>query len=409
MSDTWIILVHDLAPEQATWSQFDASGALLLAPKTGLLKEAAQGVKEDPVILVLPAAEVTHHFAQVPTQNKRQALAALPFSIEDKLAQDVTKCHVVVGTPLTDGRYPLAVVSKSSLTTWLQNFEDEGCLVRAIYSELQALPRENGIWTVAFRDKQVLLSLNANEGYVFDASWWVQGVQAVLAAQTNGKVPCLVYGATESLKTELAQEFPELDIKFRAQTVSWLEFIAPAVLRGEGINLAQQAFKPRKGFKGRVKIWKPAIIALAAALAFVVLHDLFLFNRAASLAENFSQEAEALYRKTFPQDSRIVNIKAQTESHIAKFRETNQEGQLFLLLGTLGEVMSLEESALLLSLGYNRLRTGLSVEVETQDYQAFERLRKALTKEAVVKVTTANITETNRVRGAFTLSLRNPI
>lgn len=406
MSGTWIILIHDLAPDQATWSQFDAGGALLFAPKTGSLLEAAQSVKEDPVTLVLPAAQVTHHTVQVPVQNKRQALAALPYSIEDKLAQDITQCHVAAGAPLDEGRYPLAVVSSNVLAKWLQPFEDEGCLVHRIISEHQVLPRQAGVWTLAFNDGHCHFVLNANEAYVFDRSWWQQGVREILDAHSGEPPVSLVYGATDALKTDLTESFPELETKFRTHTGSWLELIAPAALAADGINLAQQAFKPHKGFKGHLKIWKPALSVVAGVLAFVIGHDLLLFNQVTSKIDGFTQQSEALYRDLFPQDKRIVNLKAQTENNIRQLKESHQEGQLFLLFGTLGEAIAAEASSVLLSVAYNRLRTGLSVEVETSDYQAFERLRKSLTKKAVVKVRTANVTDGNRVRGAFTLSLR---
>ena len=55
--------------------------------------------------LVLPVEAVTVCLVQLPTTKARWLQKALPFAVEELLAEDVEQCHLSVGGQLADGRH----------------------------------------------------------------------------------------------------------------------------------------------------------------------------------------------------------------------------------------------------------------------------------------------------------------
>ncbi|HVL00255.1 MAG TPA: type II secretion system protein GspL [Dongiaceae bacterium] len=79
--------------------------------------------------------------------------------------------------------------------------------------------------------------------------------------------------------------------------------------------------------------WKP----LAAMVAlFLILHTAFLYTQSWKLNSEFKRlesEAVTLYKRLFPSDRRVVNVKKQMEQHIQDFQK-GQSGDSFLVLLT---------------------------------------------------------------------------
>lgn len=55
--------------------------------------------------LVLPMEVVSACAVQLPTQKARWLRQALPYAVEDLLAEDVEQLHLALGEPLADGRH----------------------------------------------------------------------------------------------------------------------------------------------------------------------------------------------------------------------------------------------------------------------------------------------------------------
>src|SRR3990167_7452135 len=69
--------------------------------------------------LVLPVEAVTVCAVNLPTRKARWLRQALPFAVEELLAEDVELMHLALGEPLADGRYRVIAVRRSWLAAWL--------------------------------------------------------------------------------------------------------------------------------------------------------------------------------------------------------------------------------------------------------------------------------------------------
>ena len=72
----------------------------------------AVAAKDESWTLVLPVEAVTACAVQLPTQKARWLRQALPFAVEELLAEDVEQFHLALGEPLADGRHRVFAVRR---------------------------------------------------------------------------------------------------------------------------------------------------------------------------------------------------------------------------------------------------------------------------------------------------------
>jgi len=85
----------------------------------GTFAEAASAAERRRVVMVVAGTEVLMEEAQVPSTNLARALKAVPYSLEEQLAQDVESSHFAFGSRLSNGNIPVVVMARDGLE-WIQ-------------------------------------------------------------------------------------------------------------------------------------------------------------------------------------------------------------------------------------------------------------------------------------------------
>ena len=121
---------------QVHWQEASGEGRSLP------LAECAALLQGRPVALVLPMEAASAFVVGLPTQKARLMHQALPYAVEEMLAEDVELFHLALGAQLADGRYPVLVLRRAQLAAWLEELEDFGVKVAAIHLDADLLPRD---------------------------------------------------------------------------------------------------------------------------------------------------------------------------------------------------------------------------------------------------------------------------
>ncbi|EXF42865.1 general secretion pathway protein L [Pseudomonas sp. BAY1663] len=145
--------------------------------------------------------------------------------------------------------------------------------------------------------------------------------------------------------------------------------------RAAAVNLAQGDFAVAVGNTG-LGYWKP-LFAVAGLILLLQLGfnlgQAWYFQRQ---GDAYAEASLALYRELFPEDLRIVNLRAQFDDHLAQ-RSGGQAGLLRLLEHTAG---ALEDGIPVNvdQLDYNQDRGDLALQVRAMDFATLETLRRRL-------------------------------
>ncbi|MDH1261648.1 type II secretion system protein GspL [Pseudomonas sp. GD03944] len=304
--------------------------------------------------LVLPVEAVTACAVRLPTQKTRWLRQALPFAVEELLAEDVEQMHLALGEVMADGRHRVFAVRRAWLAGWIGLCP---LAPQCIAVDADLLPREG---------TQLLL---------LDGRWLLGGGDVARMAlsrdawetlQTVCPPPQVAYRSGDEPALEPADANPEI-----ADGHRWL------AQQPVTVNLAQAEFAAQQG-TGHWQRWRPVAGLLALWL---VLQWGFNLGQGWYLqrqADEYAASSAALYRELFPEDTKLVNLRAQLDQHLSAGVGEGQ-GRLLGLLGQVSQAMQVDGSQVQVQqLDYSSTRGDLALQVQASGFDELEQLRTRL-------------------------------
>jgi general secretion pathway protein L len=303
----------------------------------GSLTEIARRCGNRRVVVVVPGTDVTLHRVQVPARSPAEIRMAVPFALEEQLAGKIEGLHFAVGSKAADGTVPVAVMSHDTLRGYLQPLIDAGIQPQSVIPEQLALPWHEGECSVLIDAVHAVVRTGSCEGFSVDNELLAEMLrragqpdaqiqmwfdhdepQAVVAA----KAAASVYGSVAQ------RRLPPVSAALYAEALQ-----TPAnrieILQGEHRIQGE-------GGWGR---WRPALLVAAGALLLHVgwsLWDSYSLGRDARALQVRSEE---LFRSTFPEVKRVVDVGAQAEQQLRALVAGSATGDFPSLFAHAGSVL----------------------------------------------------------------------
>jgi len=389
MAEFLVIRLNDDRDTAAHWIAVDSNGTRISPPVTGPLEEAAKDVGGRAVIVLVPATTVLTTTVHMPVRSGSRILAALPFALEENLAEDVENLHFAAGTRRDDGRLPVAIVAHRQLQEWLAQLQEAGIEPARVIPENHGLARIPGTLSMLVDEDQILLNDGANEEFA------LQGVKPSDALVVAGAIKdstvsdghdetslaghLLVYcapGDEERFQADwnaLRSELASVDINLLPDGV--LPRLAVTVAAGRGVNLLQGRYAAKTEFSSLFRPWRFAAILL---LSLGVLGlggkavDYYRLNlEENALRDQFTQE----YRQLRPDDNREIVDPIATVNSVRRSFGGPTAAQVFLpSLQQLGLALQQNKSAAIEAISY---RAGvIDVRLTAPDVATLDNIQK---------------------------------
>jgi len=304
--------------------------------------------------LVLPVEAVTACAVRLPTQKTRWLRQALPYAVEELLAEDIEQLHLALGERLADGRHRVFAVRRSWLAGWLAL-----CPVapRAIAVDADLLPRQG---------TQLL----------YLGSRWLLGGEGVARMALNGESwpplaelcphPHIAYRSTQQAGLAPLDECLEL-----ADAYGWLAQQAPSN------DLAQGEFAPLEN-AGRWRGWRPLLGLLGLWLVLQWGFNLAQGWHLQRQADTYAQASVVLYQDLFPEDRKLVDLRAQLDQHLA-VGDSRGQGRLLGMLAQVTQAIEVEgEHVQVQQVDFSDIRGDLAMQIQARGFAELERLRERL-------------------------------
>ncbi|MBM4221637.1 MAG: hypothetical protein FJ170_06805 [Gammaproteobacteria bacterium] len=280
MSETLVVRLRSGNMELAEWVVVDDTGACTLAPAAGPVAGAVPLAPGRRTVCLLPATRVLRTRADVPIRNQNRLAQALPFALEDLLAEDIDDLHFASGTRHADGRIGVAVIRRTHMDGCLALLAEAGLIPQAIYADSDAVTDLAGTTTVLLEDAQVVLRDPGGDAIAAETD----GLEALLAlwlAQSrpvdeSGVSPprnLQVYDATtegwsNTLWEELQSQVQSLEV--RRLPDGAMARLAAGIAVTPGVNLLQGPYAKRSSFTSYWPRWRLAA-AVVGALGLTML------------------------------------------------------------------------------------------------------------------------------------------
>ncbi|HVF35619.1 MAG TPA: type II secretion system protein GspL, partial [Candidatus Saccharimonadia bacterium] len=282
------------------WLTEDERGRVVDGPHTMVpAPPAATLAGAEQIVVLVPATQALVAETRLATRAREQLARAIPFALEEQLAEPVEALHFAHVTT-ADGQV-VAYVRRELLRAWLADLRERGIEPDLVVPESLALPLVPGRVTVLIESTGAVVRLGPGRAFAVerdDLQAWlrhcdgprdVRGrlVADVLDMTTDGSTPLLALDVADAL------EGPVLPLLARGAHAA-----LPNLLGGE--------FALRHRGESTRRLWRIAAMLAGAALLLGIgyaVTERILLGRQASV---LSAEIERSYRAAFPGATRLT-------------------------------------------------------------------------------------------------------
>lgn len=414
------------------WAIFDVAGSLLKnGAKTSLdiidqtlMQNALDHVD---IIGLLPSHAVLCTQVSVPGNQSRYIQQALPFAVEDQIAQDIDEVHLVLGEKTKAGEYNVTSVSHRLFSEFFDALNDEELVgvLKAIHLDSQIVPIEN---------QSLKIILSATEALILQATGQAISVQfqnvipyldsLFLSSNTHDAeapmhadvfeievvIDKTVHEASQMLIAEI-QQYPHVNVTVNSVTQSAFEFVCAEYfkLKKSPINLCQGPYQLSSRSKGAWYRWRA--VAVIAGLGFLLQLGVFIGQGMylEKQVQIVSNEALSQYQEAVPG---VNNVSVDKLPRIIKgqLNQMKSQGKSQLgfldLLGEAGyqyNVSPNKSSLLFSSINYSTQRGELLLEMHAKSFEQLELLKKAIVDAGLTAKISSAVQEKDYFKGRISV------
>lgn len=173
-----------------------------------------------PATVLVPSEQVRLLAVELPLASRAKRLQALPFAVEDRIAEPVESVHLALGEEIAPHRYLVGVVRHEVMAAWVDVADAAGLGQAAMVPDALALPRPaEGEWTVDLARDRAVVRTGDGAGFaapatMLHAAWEAAGRPSALAY--GAPLPDeMMAGTAPSAPAALSQRLlaPSLDLR----------------------------------------------------------------------------------------------------------------------------------------------------------------------------------------------------
>jgi len=450
MSDT--LLIHyspaslNTDGDIVAWALCNTQGELTTKINHGTLSDirvsqTSEIAHANHVVVLLDSRCLHFNQVQLPTQNAQKMLRAVPYALEEFIADDIDDIHFVIANNKQQKNTAVVGIHKQTLQLIIDVFSAADITIDSLIPDTLCLVANENQWALLSFGNTCYLQTNIYSGNAFNEDLLPLIFEKTLQAATE-QTPekLLVFSHEDNQETEqliqniqqiinnsedtseadtnnissntqdsdnedsTSQKTQLIPIRYNSHP---LDVFCGQYKQAAKLNLLQGKFKNKNKNSGNLRHWR---LAASLAVIWLVLHlGVTAYQKHQLVQKNTATLAEikSIYKKTFPRSKRIVNPRVQMEQKLKELkRGTNtKNGLLSILSESFGTLTHDKKNISLQSLNYrnNRMDIGL----DSTNLQAIENLNKQLNSNEHIKAEiTSSSSEKNRVKGNLRIESR---
>jgi general secretion pathway protein L len=383
------------------------------------------GIENVELVFLWPSSAAFSTKISLPGNQTRFIQQALPFAVEEQLAQDVDKVHIVLGEKNTKGEFFVVNIDRDLFSFYFNLINDvlPSYHLQGFYLDADLLPIKDESLVVCI-SKEITLLKNKD---LRSISTSTENLLPYLDSLFLGEIEeepdvsepfsIMVYieeSAQESATMLFAQieQYPNVKIETEVLQLSEFELICQHQLqRGvKALNLCQGDYKIQSETNGLWKKWRA--VALIAGIGFLLQLGVFIGKGVHYEQKAQAQGSRALaeYQKIVPNSKRLTVDKLPRVIK-GKLNQKNEAQSVDLgfleLLGDTGFQFQQSKDKQKLkfnSINYNQQRGELLIEMRAESYDQLERLQKSMVSAGLTAKISSAVQEKEYFRGRISIS-----
>ena len=412
MSDTLLIHYNIENNSQASWALCNDAGELTSRITNGPLADLHDLAIKHLSVVLLDSQCLHINELQLPTQNLQKMLKAVPFAIEEFIADDIENIHFVASKSKASNTANVVGINKSTLQLIIDNFQAADITIEKIIPDALCLAANDTQWAALnFQDNSYLQTSKLNGMMVPHDTLTYLFANKLDDESATKPEKILLFRESENDTAFDLESLEKYDIELVEITYNThpLVVFCGNYRQALPLNLLQQEFKVKSKSSGYWKQWR-----LAASLAgvWLLLHlGVTAFQLSQIKEENIltKNKIEKIYKTAFPKSRKINNARRQMEQKLKALKSnsgTTSNGLLFILQKSFNSLDQEAKDVTFQSITYrnNRMDIGL----DSKNLQAIETLNKKLNSNDEIKSEiSSSSSENNKVKGNLRIEVRS--
>ena len=412
MADTLLIHFNPAQANDATWSLVNAAGELTSMLSHGSLNDASSIAEKHKTIVLLDSTDIYIGSVTLPIKNQQKLLRAIPFALEEKIADDIEDLHFVVGKTSREDHTPVAAIKHETLKGILNNLKTSGINPVALIPDNLCLTADSHQWALLLHADHSSLQFNSLEAAEFDRDALPLLITSELQ-QTERKQPekIIVFkkDGDESSIEDIEKVIPD---KIELIQVSYnthpLVVFCGQYKQALALNLLQDDYKPKQKANANWQRWRMAASLSTIWLCLNLGMTHVQYQKFEDGNKKLQVEIDNIYKKSFPKSKRIVNARVQMEQKLDELKGLGKAGSdtgLIALLSESSTALSSEKSVTIQSINYRN--NTIELEVTGANLQNIEQLNKKLNKTSLSAEIVSSSSEKDKVKGNIRIKRKN--
>jgi len=399
MSYSLLIYFANYPEKTVDWAIFDKEGQFIDSANQVPLNTVP--TEYAPIFVLISGTAVLLTQATIPSKQRSHILQALPFALEEELAENIENLHFALGSREgKSDKIAVAVIARAVLDDIMQQLQSVNIKADSIMPDFLAVPQSAESWSLFYYENKVLVRSAQYAGFSIEKENIVSFLQMSLAeSEAEKPKQLIVFKDKKPISDIKALHAVNLPIKAKNHIRSALAWLAQGLADTvPALNLLQGDYRPVNKTAHTWRRWRlTAILLLSLGLLQIIAQGIEYQGLKRQRAE-LNAQIEEIYKQTFPEARKIVNPRVQMEQQLKNLRlqhgATGNEDNFLFLFNQISIPLRQAKGLNIQRIDY---RDGqFDIHLEVADWQAWEYLKRKL--EALnLSVEKQSATSTNTV------------
>ncbi|MCW8934863.1 MAG: type II secretion system protein GspL [Gammaproteobacteria bacterium] len=373
------------------------------------LKAISRGKK---VSVLIDAHYTTLECVKIPSKNRSKQLQAIPFAMEDQLAEDIEDTHFALGKA-DDNTVPVIAIKRELLQETIDLFKQQNIHIETLTADSIALPGNKSDWCVLLDEDSALIKTGPSQAHCCDRENLTVILQALLSQNNNSNdnntqpETITYYYKEDDSEAEALLQNIEINIKAQPYKNHALEIFVRHLKEVQAFNLLQGEFTPKRESVTWLKPWKSVAIA---ASTWMVLHLGYNGMLAADLEKKnlvLTKQIETEFKRAIPDARKMTNMQKRVERRLKELKSGgagSSEGGFLEILSKVSPALSKNDRTNIKAAVYRN--NYIDIDLTAKSLQDIEALKNKLAAIPGIKTVLSTTVEKDSVKGRLRLEVK---
>lgn len=268
------------------------------------------------VIVTIPSEQILLSNVIIPSKNKKQRRQAVPFALEDNLAEDLDLLNFAMHTASNDKKTWVAIMNRQLLQEWVAFLKEKGLQSAILLPDIFLLKQDVNSWTLSVDKQRALLRTGPFSGFSCDTSILPNLIEKQVEIEAEYMAENLIIYADGDLNLKIPEGL-------RVETwPSDKSIQMSSLITAIPLNLKQGL---QQGSFAKQINWKRWLTSTVLLLICLLTYLVSIAIQNHQLEEKNSQllfQAKQVFLKTFPNRKKVVDPRIQMETELNRLRKS---------------------------------------------------------------------------------------